>query len=290
MTFTEFFSEIETSLESFAASGDIDKLSVELNVISCLRKFGNNITEVKEKVLDIDNSMAKLPKEFKSLKLALKVHPIGSNASTENKEITDSYIYKQRIENPAYFDEVNQEYITSCNSKIITEKITINNHLIDFYYDNIQPLSLVSGIKKDGIAADCLNLHPSIRNKYPHQINITNSTINTNFSKGTVYIQYNALPTDEDGDLIIPELSTGDILNYITQYVKVMIAEEIIANNKNPQGLLQLYPMWKQELPMLKRAAIVESKFAGLGNKWGKEFKKGSIYHTSRFNLPLLKF
>jgi len=289
MNIKEFIAEIESSFESFYSSGDIDKLSIETNVISRLRLFGNNICQVKEKILDIENSMGYLPKDFKSLKLALKVKPIGTNACLNNKEITDSYIYKERIENPAYFDEVNQEYIKSCHSKIITEKITINNNLIDFYYEP-QFLSLVSGIKKDGIAVDCLNLHPSIRKQYLHQINIINSVVNTNFSKGQIYVQYNALPTDEEDEILIPEITTGDILTYITQYVKVMIAEDIIANNRNPQGLTQLYPMWKQELPSLKRAAIVESKFAGLGTKWGKQFKRDSQKHTAQFNLPILKF
>lgn len=286
MTLSEFTAEIENSLESFVSSGDIDRNTIRLNVLTQLRIFGNNITELKEKVLDIENSKVKLPDEFKSLRLALKIEPFGCDSK---EDLSDTYIYRQRIENPAYFDEVNQEYITSCNSKIITETITLNNKAVNFYY-HPQWLSLTKGIKKDTLAVDCLNINPAIRNSYPHQINITNTTLNTNFSKGQIYIQYNALPTTDEGEIIIPELTTGDIFRYLEVYIKVKLAEDIIANNKNPQGLTQLYSMWTQQLPQLKRAALVESKFSGLDKNWGKVFKARNKADMSKFNLPNLTF
>lgn len=285
MTLTEFIAEIETSLSNYAS--DIDKITIKMNVIQRLRIFGNNITDIKEKVIKVENSQASLPDEFKSLKLALKLEPFGCN--TRGYNITDSYIYRERIENPAYFDEINQEYVTSCHSKIITEKITINNSPVDFYY-NYQWLSLVKGIKKDGLSTDCLNLHPSIRDTHRNKINITGQTLNANFPEGSIYIQYNALPTTEDGDIIIPEITTGDILEYIKQYVKVEIAERLIANNMNPLGLAQLYPTWKAELPRLKAAALTESKFAGLSKNWQQGFKAKNRRDISLFNLPRLNF
>jgi len=285
MTLTEFIAEIETSLESFSSSGDIDRNTIKMHVISRLRLFGNNIVDLKEKILKIENSQCFLPEDFKSLKLALKLEPFGCNEQPP----TSSYIYRQRIENPAFFDRVTQEYITSCNSKIVTEKIIIDNKSFNFYY-HPQWLSLVKGIKKESLAVDCLNLHPSIRQDYKDKISINNSILNTNFSKGSVYIQYNSLPTDENDELIIPEITTGDILTYITQYVKVMIAEDLIINNKNAQGLAQLYPSWKQELVLLKKAALTEAAFAGIDKNWAKKFKAKSKLNTATFDLPSLRF
>ena len=280
MNLSQFISEVETSLSNYVQ--DIDRISIKMWVIQRLRIFGNNIAELKETVVKVENSKATLPEDFKSLKMALKVKGVGCN--TPSKDVTDTYIYKQRIENPAYYDEINQTYVTTCNPKLITETITINNHPVEFYYQH-EWLSLVKGIKKDGIAVDCLNLHPSIRNSYKKEINISGSTLNANFNSGQIYLQYYSLPTN-DGEIEIPEITTGDILEYIMQYVKVQIAEDLIANNKNPQGIAQLYPSWKSELPTLKRLALTESKFAGLNKNWAKNLKTLNKREFSFFNLP----
>ena len=280
MNLSQFISEVETSLSNYVQ--DIDRISIKMWVIQRLRIFGNNIAELKETVVKVENSKATLPEDFKSLKMALKVKGVGCN--TPSKDVTDTYIYKQRIENPAYYDEINQTYITTCNPKLITETITINNHPVEFYYQH-EWLSLVKGIKKDGIAVDCLNLHPSIRNSYKKEINISGSTLNANFNSGQIYLQYYGLPMSED-EIEIPEITTGDILEYVMQYVKVQIAEDLIANNKNPQGIAQLYPSWKAELPMLKSAALKESKFSNLGKNWSKNFKALNKREFAFFNLP----
>ena len=280
MNLSQFISEVETSLSNYVQ--DIDRISIKMWVIQRLRIFGNNIAELKETVVKVENSKATLPEDFKSLKMALKVKGVGCN--TPSKDVTDTYIYKQRIENPAYYDEINQTYVTTCNPKLITETITINNHPVEFYYQH-EWLSLVKGIKKDGIAVDCLNLHPSIRNSYKKEINISGSTLNANFNSGQIYLQYYGLPMSED-EIEIPEITTGDILEYVMQYVKVQIAEDLIANNKNPQGIAQLYPSWKAELPMLKSAALKESRFSNLGKNWSKNFKALNKREFAFFNLP----
>lgn len=283
MNLSEFIAEVETDLSSFAK--DINRTSVKTNVINQLRKFGTNVTELKEKVLTVTNSRVMLPEDFKTLKLALRLE--GQGFSRHGAYEPTEQIIRQRIENGAYFDEVNQEYITTCDPKIVTEKIIIDNSHVNFYYSP-KWLSLVKGIGKDGIDSKCLNLHPSIRNTYPDEISITNGVINTNFSKGQIYIQYNALATDEEGEIIIPEYTTGDIYQYLLTYCKVQIAEDLILNNKNPQGLSQLYSVWKQELPLLKRAAMTEARFNGLPRNWQRKFKEKQREDIAFFNLPSL--
>lgn len=286
-TLTEFTSEILNKFSSFEK--DIDKISIKTDVIDRLRKFGNNITYLNESIEEVVNSQVTLPEDFKSLKLALKINPKGYSIDGDKENITDSYIYKQRIENPAYFDRGTQEYITTCDSKVITEKITINNSNLNFYYTPTW-LSVTKGFNKSSFGTDCLNLHPSIRNSYPHEININGGTLNTNFSKGQIYIQYYALPTDENGEIVIPEYSTGDIYNYIENYVKVRIAEDLIANNLNPTGIVQLYPNWKAEQRELKVAALKEAKFHGAGKQWQNKLKKQNRQEIRKFELPLLNY
>lgn len=287
MNLTQFISEIESSFPTYAR--DLDKVSIKYDVLQQLRIFGLNIAEMHEKVLKVRNSKAILPNNFKSLKLALKLQAVGCNIQGDIEDFTKSYIYKERIENGRWFDEVNQQYVDTGCATIIRESINYPQGKADLFYD-FTWLSVVKGIKKDVVSGDCLNLHPSIRNAYPHEINITGNTLNTNFTEGEIYIQYYGLPTDETGEIVIPEYTTSDILTYITQYVKVNIAERLIQNNLNPQGIVQLYPNWKSELTMLKRAALSEAKFAGLDKNWNKKFKKLNREYMSSFNLPNLNF
>jgi len=286
MTLTQFTAEIENDLSTYAESNDIDRVSIKLWVIDCLKKLGVNICDLEEAVLRVENSKAILPDYFKSLKMAMRTTPLGCNKKFNCDAVP--YTYRQRIENPAYFDEITQEYITSCNAKIITEQIIIENSPVTFYH-NCRWLSLVKGFNKSNVSSDCINIRPSIRHSYPDQINITGNIINTNFSEGEIYAQYYTIPR-EDGELSIPEITTGDILQYIKTYVKTNIAEFLIANNKNPQGLAQLYPVWKQELRELKAAAMRESKFAGLSKNWNKKYQAKVKMEIAAYNLPTIIF
>lgn len=280
-----FIAEVETTFANYTETGDISSISIKMWVIHCLRQMGNNITDLRETIVEVKNSKADLPDSFKSLKLALKLNPEGISIKGDKELVKDAYIYKQRIENPAWFDRNTHEYVTTCESKIITEKIYIGGQLTEFHYKP-EWLSLTKGIKKDILAVDCQNINPAIRNSYPHEINITGRTLNTNFSNGSVYIQYNSLPTDEDGEIIIPEITTGDLYHYIENYVKTKIAENLILNQKNPIGIAQLIPLWEQKLPQLKAAALRECKFSSFSKGWEAKFAQQNKRNIAIFTLP----
>lgn len=288
MTLSEFTEEIISSLSTYEQ--DIDRVAIKMNVINQLKILGSDICELTEDVITVENSKAKLPENFKSLKLALKLTPTACEFDGDRSQLqTDNYIYRQYIENPAYFDEINMEYVRSCKSKIITEKITIGNQKLDLHHTYTW-LSLVKGLNKNNISPDCLNLSPRIRNNYPNKININGHYLNTNFPEGKIYIKYYGYPTDEEGEIIIPEITTGDIFRYLENYVKTKIAEDLIANNKNPQGIGQLYSVWKGQEREFKRAAIVEAKMASFSKDWHKKYKRINQREFSRYNLPSLKF
>lgn len=285
MTLDEFIAEIENTFKNYSDTGDIDRVSIKMWVIHCLRQMGNNICEVREAVMDVHNSQVLMPEGFKSVKLALKLKPEGCKILGNHVRATEAYIYKQRIEQEAWFNRLTLEYETNCNSKIITERILLNDQPTEFYYTP-QWLSVVKGFKKDSFDVDCLNLHASIRN-FPHEISVNNRTINCNFKTGQIYIRYNSLPVDDfQNEIIIPELTTLDIVHYIENYVKVKLAENFIVNSLNPQGLSQLYSVWAQELPMKKRAALTEAKFANLSKGWENKLKILNHREIAKFDLP----
>lgn len=285
MTLDQFITEIENTFANYSETGDIDRVSIKTWVIQCLREMGKNICEKREAIAEVKNSQASLPDSFKSLILALKLQPDKYTIFGDKKQAEESYIYRQTIEQPAYFDWVTNEYVSTCKSKIITEKIVMNNQDVELYYKP-EYLSVVKGFKKDSFDVDCLNLHPSIREAYPHQISINNRTMQTNFREGKVYIQYNSLPVDEDGEIIIPEYTTSDLVKYIENYCKVKIAENLILNNKNPSGITQLVSMWMQQMIPLRNAAKSEVSFANLPKNWHVNYRKRLQLEVDNYNLP----
>jgi hypothetical protein len=283
-TLSEFIAEIENDFSTFAESGDLDTSSIKRWIIMELRRFGNNILEIQEKVLDIKNSQTTLPENFKSLKLALKLKPIGSLLENSTKEdLRNSFAYTKRIEREAYFDDITLNYVAANSTKIIEEAIILKSGSAKLYY-HPEWLKIVKGIKGGGVSTDCLNISKAIRNKEVHEISINNNTLNTNFSEGQIYIQFYGLNIDEEGEIVIPDVMHLD--KYLEYYCKAKIAENLIANNRNPQALAQLLPLYKQEADKQFSNSMTASKFKALGENWQNKSRVQNRRNFNRFNLP----
>ena len=280
MRLDEFIAEIETTFKNYVETGDIDRISIKTWVIEGLREMGKNICEKNEMFLNIEKSRALLPENFKSLILALNLTEMDECDLPKN----NTHIYKRIIEDPGYYDWVTGEFVYNCNSRIITEQIIYPLENRKAYY---QPtyLSLIKGFNRGSFDVDCVNMHPSIRNAYKDQINITNRTINANFKSGRIYIQYNSLPTDEDGEILIPEYTTGEIVKYIQNNVKINIAQDLIIGNKNPTGLRELLPLWLQERVRLRNGAKSEASFNNVSDNWSKIQKAKNQAIINKFDL-----
>ncbi len=283
---SEIIAEIENTFKNYTETGDIDRISIKGWVISCLKEFGKNICEQREAVLEIKNSQAKLPDTFKSLILALDLSKVGHKVNGDVDKVKDSYIYREVIEQPGYYDWITNQFVYDKEKgKLITESIIINSQPIDIYYKP-DYLSVVKGFRKESFDVDCINLHPSIRNAYPHQISINKQTLQANFKEGKIYVQFNSLPTDEEGEVVIPEFSTNDIYKYIENYIKIKIAENLILNNKNPTNIQSLLQLWIGQERSLRLAAKSEANWSGLPKGWDKKYKKNLQIEMSKYNLP----
>ena len=276
----QFTAEIETSLSNYAESNDIDRQSIKTWVIQALRKFGKDICEKNETVVEVKNSRALLPETFKSLTFAVKV----KTKPFTDEESKQLILERKFIQNEAIWDSLTQSYITDyCQTFITTEKVYSHTEPINFY--GYELLALSPSINKETIDVNCFNLHPSIAVNKPNEISIVNRTLNCNFPSGFVYIRYNSLPQIEN-EVAIPILSTSEIYDYIFSLVRINIAENLIANNKNPIGLNQLYQVWVAGLKNLYHAAQTESKMSGLGDgSWTRKMYKQNLINRKRLGL-----
>ena len=276
----ELIAEVESKFPVLAESGDIDKTSIYTTLIREMRKFGVDALQVKSEVISVRNSRGVLPDDFKLLKGAYSLTNIDCEVDGNRVGVTDSFVYREYISNPARYDVISGNYITSCESEIVTELITINQSKLKFKHKR-QPLELVQGINPNSLHAKCEN----IRIKSPHKINITDLTLSTNFNDGKIYIEYYALPTNVEGIVSIPIFSTGALYNYIEHKTKIEIAEYLIANNLNPQGIQSLYQLWKQEERQLKGEAMTEVKMTSfLNSNWSNQRKVLNRRDYNKYN------
>ncbi len=286
ITLDEFIAEIESTFKIYADTNDIDRVLIKTIVINELRKFGKNICDKREAIVDIKNSQVLLPENFKSLILALKLTP---NEELDCKDNTEKrlIIERQHIENPAEWTTTTRDYFVNyCESKIVTEKVYAYNERVDKFYTP-HFLSLYKGFSNSSLDTNCLNLHPSIRDSYSDKISITNRTLRANFREGKIYIQYNSLPEDEDGEIVIPVLSTGDIRNYLVNKVKVELGQHLILSQLNTSGLKELMPLWIQSDRQLFILAKSEASWAGMNQKeWTKQRQQRNRVEQNRVNLP----
>ena len=276
----QFTAEIETSLSNYAESNDIDRQSIKTWVIQALRKFGKDICEKNETVVEVKNSRALLPETFKSLTFAVKVK---TKPFTE-EESKQLILERKYIQNEAIWDSLTQSYITDyCQTFITTEKVYSNTEPHKFY--GYELLALSPHISKDTLDTNCFNLHPYISSNKPNEISISARTLSANFKEGYIFLRYNSLPSDKDGEIMLPILSTGEILEYCELTVKRRLAENLIANNKNPAGLVQLYQMWAQQERSALHAAKTESKMGGLSKGWDIKMYKQRLVNRKRLGL-----
>lgn len=264
----ELFAEVESKFPVLADSGEIDRTSMYTTVLSELRKFGVDALQKRRGIVQIENGRGRLPDSFKKLKEARRIDYHCHDIEGSTVGDTHNYITREYIENPTYYDQISGNYIITCDPKVITEKITIHNTNVNVKYKS-EYVEIIDGTFSDNIEADCINK----RIKSPHKISITNLTVNTNFDKGRLYIEYYSLPTNEDGDITIPLMTTGDLYNYILNKIQINIAEFLIANNLNPQGISSLYQKWVQDDRILRSAAESEVNFHGLKDGWDKRLK-----------------
>lgn len=260
MKIDSIIAEVESSLSSYKAAGLIDKVSLYRWTNQVLKKFGQSICTMTEKVIHVKDGVAHLPDGFFSLHFAIYCSPKGYYVNPSEKPgILNSQIWKQRIERKSEWNSCDPCCTTESES-IITEEVYIDDTKVSFYYENPIVLRLGKAFKKDFCTNDC-------KNKYilesPYEINIVGTTLYTNFNEGTIYMQYYGLEQDERGLPLIPDTPKGEVAVYVEYHLKKKIIEQILTNGDdvNLINLLNYYTQQEREKYI---AAMADAKFQTL--------------------------
>lgn len=281
MTFQEFLTDIKVEMRQYYESGLIDDQSVYKWYIAALKKFGATIMIYQEKVIEINNNKGILPNNFFSLKGALKCSPDKVICSEEDEPILVRSLFWHDIQ----MKQKGWDLCTGecCNNEV-EETVIRDNQYIDgrvftkTYKDPVD-LKLSPSFKKSLCDSGCANKYNS---SSPYEINIVGNQLYTNFKEGDVYIKYKGLEEDDEGFIILPDTPKGEVLTYVSVYVKRNILEGILLNGED-NGVSTLFKYYlEMERPQLG-LALTEAKFLSLTPQSMYKLQERNIKNRQRF-------
>ena len=269
--------EIQSELKQYDESGLLDYRSLNRWLKNEVKRFGANVMILTEKVVEVKNGKAILPEDFFSLNIAAKCDADSHEFNEGCREdLQSSQYWTQRLETTYEWDNLSGSH-KGVDYKCIEEKIYHNNCAITFRYRNPQLLKLTKGIKRDICSNSCKNI--KVR-QAPWEMNILGETLNFNFKEGYVYLQYYGIPTDEEGDLYIPDVRSLE--EYLIAYCKRKTLETLWLNDDDVNLVNKLSYM-KQEERELFGLAMTQTKFEALSKNWDEKIKRKNRIDMNKY-------
>jgi len=262
-TYDQLLSEIQSDFNTMYLNDSINPQEFIKVAKKCNTELGLKIFKTKEVVLDVEKGKAKLPNNFNVLNFAFAlsshsiVEPLISGTHVENINLGPVYnpgvsqidlcsspvIPVNPINSPCKTPHplscgecqacgVKYE---SCSCKPVGD-VTLNcdgNYSVlvqkfQFYIRKWTSLNSIRIINSpDVVDADCPNkTWQSVNTAY-----LKNGFIYPSFKTGKIYINYQGMMEDDDGNLLVPD---HDLLNEFYEYsIKYRILENMIMNGEN---------------------------------------------------------
>ena len=282
MTRRQMIAEIETDMRQYSENNLIDYRSLNMWIKNELKRFGSNITILTEKVLEVENGKVELPDNFWTMHLAVKCTPDSQeiNDTECSQQIQESSFWKQRLEKTYRWDNQSGSHAQE-DYKTIEEKVYYNNCQVTFRYREPEVLRLTKGIKKEYCANGCKNLQEQLTRSAKNEINILGNTLQANFKSGFIYLQYHGLPTDDEGDILIPEVRSLE--EYLIYYAKRKILESLWINDDDVNVINKLQYIRQMERETFS-LAMTQVKLEALNaSNWAGNLKRKMVQESNRF-------
>lgn len=279
--------EISTALKQYDESGLLDYISINNWIKNALREFGGNIMHNETEIIEVVDGRAKLPENYYSLILALKCEPYKYHVDQKDrKHLQSSVFYTERIEKTMRWENSTHEpCLEGKDCKLIRENTyfvdtTGDKREIQLYYNNPYILRLRQGHKTVKCESGCLNLNT---NNVEYEITIQGNYIHTNFNEGRIYLYYRGLPTDEEGDLVIPEIQRNKLVEYIQNTVIRRTLQALLLNSDDPDiyNKWQIYRQLEKETYLEAKNDTVNQGLAG----WAKALKRNNKIRSLKYEL-----
>lgn len=285
ITLKNIIAEVRTDLAQYESAGMLDEIALRNWAKRALKTFGNLVTTLNEKTIEVKNGKAKLPEDFYSLYAAAKCDPKRCEIiKGDESDLVDTFFYRIRTEALKTFDN-QSNVIQEGEYKEVVEKIYLRGGSVeaDLYFHRPTLLKLTRGIKKEHCHSECKNLSKQLTSSSPWEINILGDFIQTNFSEGFIYLQYFGLEKDEEGEIIIPELSNDQLVEYITYHLKRKSLESIwISDDDSVQNKIQFMMQLENDAKLKAMSAAKIESVSGYG--WWETIQRRNKLRNNIYN------
>lgn len=282
--------EVQSDLSKYDDASLLDEDSMYRDIIKGLKRFGNDIMEIHEGVVEVENGYAELPVGFYSLYFAYLCDPLGYKSTCDTEEelhdLQDSGFYKERTIYSRKWSECDA-CCETLEENVVRENLYFKRKKVaEFYYDNPTLLTLGKTFNKNKCHAKC-------RNKFiqdnPNEIVITSrDMLQANFEEGTIYMMYYGLPVDEEGEIDIPETKNGHLETYLEYHLKRRCAERLLGNN-DAQALANLYQVYRAEEQIALKNASNELKMKSITPESLKRLKRLNRLESLQYESALVR-
>ena len=155
---------------------------------------------------------------------------------------------------------------------------------MDVCFHKPKLLKLTRGIKKEVCHSRCKNLSKELTYSSPYEINIVGDYIQTNFEEGFIYLQFFALEKYEDGDIIIPENSNDQLVEYLTYHLKRKALESVwISDDDAVQNKIQWMMQQEKDAELKAMSAAKIDSVSGYG--WWETIQKRNRLRNNIYNF-----
>lgn len=281
MTLTELKAEISTSLQMYEDSGLVDHHAIDLWIKNALKKFGNNVMQLSEKVLRVEKSRTPLPEDFWRLYVAAMCKPTAHKILNGDKDILASSVYwTKRIETEYGWNNLSESHNKKNYKEVVEREYYRGTEIESRYQPSPVVLSITRGFNRDLYTKDCVNIRSHFTRDQEHEINLTNNYIETNFKEGHIYIQYYGLPKNEDGEIVVssPNSHLEEYLEYLA--IRKTLQNIMLSSDADVSNKIQYFLQMERES---HSNAMTESKFNSLGENYDKRMRDRNRATTMKY-------
>lgn len=200
------YSKVRRFLKSFDAANLIDEGEFPTYTKEVLKDLGVGAYMETQAVLPIKDFKTKLPDDFEYLYAAYKCSRMGSGLKGETKHLQNTSFGFQIETDHRTIETHGNCQIECCVNKTV-ERISVKHYVVESEscdYNNICLLRLSPNVSYDA----CIGDKSNFLNNSSYEITINNGVLSTNFTDDYVYMKYWALPIDEDGEMLVPNIES----------------------------------------------------------------------------------
>lgn len=224
-TFDELLEDVSVDFSMYSLEGMIEPQQLIKVVQRINYDLGLRIFKTKEEIIDIENSLARLPDDFYVMNYAL----LCGQYKIEQPAMSGTHVEEVILDPETVTTPCGDTCITDCGDHIrLVQKLQYETRI----YDINTPISLTGNSKS--ISCDC----PNTSYKSPYVGRLKDGFIYMNIETGKLYINYQGALEDEDGNLLI--LDHPMINEYYEYGLKQRILENLYMNGEDVSQKLNL--------------------------------------------------